>query len=537
MAQSDYPFGEERKTFLQRFRSWSNRYVTTDPERLVSSGRLTCSLFAALAIYLDPTQPTRSVDEVYRVLWCYVAFSLLLAIFPSRRPPGHSFHLLTHGVDVLMLATVVYLTGELDSPFFPLVPFLLLATTMRWGMRGAVLGALAMEIMMIAVGWQDLADGDSELNLVIMRSGYFLVAAVMLGYFGAYRSRSGQRFAQLASWAAAPVTIDNEVWQRDVMDQASRLLGARRLILVWKDSEQAGAHIVMSGPEGLRRADVPALAGINGRNDSSAIDMVAGITGWTIPDYRDCCSAPFSGMRNAGRLYVLDAQYRHEDASSLAEITALRIGHELDRLSLTLAIADSARNEERVRLARDLHDSVLQDLTAARLKLKAAAVGVPDSVGQSLQAVGDMMVTQQKRIRMFVEGSRNLTTIRPLSSSLSQNVNDLCDQWGCEIGLTVTPSDMEAPPAIHRELSQLLSEATANAVRHGGATRLNVKLSRVGHGLSLSIADNGCGMMIEDGEETPWPRSLHARVEDMDGSLAITRYAPGLAMLIEVPLP
>ncbi|WP_325415453.1 hypothetical protein, partial [Sphingobium sp.] len=159
--------------------------LAADPEWLISWGRLIAVMFAAMAIYLDPTRPARSLSEVHIVLAIYLLFSLCMALGLIRRPLSHPTHLIAHGTDVLALTILVYLTDELASPFFPFVPFILLATTMRWGMPGAVLGALVMEAMMITVGWRDLTDGDSELNLVIMRSAYFLVAAAMLGYFGA----------------------------------------------------------------------------------------------------------------------------------------------------------------------------------------------------------------------------------------------------------------------------------------------------------------------------------------------------------------
>src|SRR3546814_8353267 len=71
---------------------------------------------------------------------------------------------------------------------------------MRWGLGGAILGAVVLETVLFAVGLPDLQDGESELNIFVTRSAYFAVAATMLGYFGAYRERSRQRLAQLADW-------------------------------------------------------------------------------------------------------------------------------------------------------------------------------------------------------------------------------------------------------------------------------------------------------------------------------------------------
>lgn len=526
--------------------------IDPDPERLIATGRLIAALFAALAIYLDPTRPARSLGEAHFVLGAYIAFSLWLALGTRQYGLSSRIHLFSHGVDVLALALLVYFTDELASPFFPFLPFLLLATTLRWGMRGAVLGALVMEVLLFAVGWQDLRDGESELNLLIMRSAYFLIAAVMLGYFGATRARSSHRFAQLAAWSFAPATADRNAWLREMMDHASRLLGVERLLLLWQDQKGAGGMLVLRGPDGLRLCDIEDPFFWQARAASLTQDemprkaqlaelgAIATAAGWRelMTPMGNLRSAPFNGA-SRGRLFVLNARERNEDAGPLTKITAERIGHELERWSLVRAIADNARDQERVRLARDLHDSVLQDLTAASLKLKTVGLMVPECARESLNSVSRMMTEQQRKIRLFVESSRKLEVAPPplLSCSLSQSVNDLCDQWGCEILLSLDPPDLETPGSVSRELTQLLCEATANAVRHGGATRLTVELRRQQDGVQMVITDNGCGITIPSTGSPPSPRSLQARIRDLDGSLAITRYNPGLALTIEVPCP
>jgi signal transduction histidine kinase len=374
----------------------------------------------------------------------------------------------------------------------------------------------------------------------------------MLGYFGAYRARSRHRFATLAAWPPAPASGNEPALLHDLLDHASQVLGTSRLLLIWRDRQSPDGKLVLFGPAGLACAGPldpqfwQARAVSLSHNDlppkveRTEIAAIASATAWRelSADLHDLRSASFSGARFIGRLYVLDSHYSHEDAAALEQITALRIGQELERFALTKAMADTARDQERVRLARDLHDGVLQNLTAATLKLRAAAATVPHEARQSLQSVSELMIEQQRSIRLFVEESRTMDvpTVHHRSPSLSQKVSELSNRWDCDIDLKITPPDMELPLPVLRELTRLLSEATANAVRHGGATRLNVELCRVGHGLNLTIADNGCGITAS-GDNPPWPRSLHARVEDLEGNLAITRYAPGLALRIEVPLP
>ncbi|HEX7872332.1 MAG TPA: histidine kinase [Sphingobium sp.] len=528
---------------FSRARGWfGGRPLGIDPEWLICTGRLLAALFAALAIYLDPTRPARSLEDAHYVLGAYVVFSLIVTVFPPSKALASPIHLISHAIDILALGMLVYLTDELSSPFFPFLPFILLATTLRWGMRGAVIGAVVMQMILITIGWQDLSDGESELNILIMRSVYFVVAAAMLGYFGAYRERNSRRLAQLASWSFVPETTDRQTWLRDMLDHAADVLGAQRMVLVWKDREGRSTMAALRSGEKFQLVDLPDQAPWPDRPQSCAA-AVQEILRWIdrtdiLLDTDQPRCAPLTSARFTGCLYVIDALYRQEDMEPLAGIIALRIGHELERLALVQTIAGQARDQERVRLARDLHDSVLQDLAAGALRLKAIGSRLPPAAQESLRDITLVMAQQQRRIRLFVESTGAEAEAPgdvPLST-LAERIEDLEQQWGCAIALRISPADRTAPPAIVRELSQLLSEAVANAARHGEATALDVRLNEEEGMLRIAISDNGSGMTSPQEAPGCLPRSLSARVAMLNGHIAITRFSPGLALAIEVPL-
>src|SRR3546814_12154990 len=70
-----------------------------DPEWLIGVGRLVTSLFAVVAMHLDPTQPAAFRHESKVIIGLYVAFSLLMVLFPLRRPLDSKIHLAVHSVD------------------------------------------------------------------------------------------------------------------------------------------------------------------------------------------------------------------------------------------------------------------------------------------------------------------------------------------------------------------------------------------------------------------------------------------------------
>src|SRR3546814_6277700 len=82
---------------------------------------------------------------------------------------------------------------------------------------------------------------------------------------------------------------------------------------------------------------------------------------------RYACSGAFSSIRYRGKAFVIHPSCQLYESVSLTGIIAARLGSELERLALMQPPAVTARAQERLRLARDLHDSILQDLTHAHL--------------------------------------------------------------------------------------------------------------------------------------------------------------------------
>ncbi|HEY9578970.1 MAG TPA: histidine kinase [Rhizorhapis sp.] len=528
--------------------------LACDPEWLIGVGRLVTSLFAVVAMHLDPTQPAAFRHESKVIIGLYVAFSLLMVLFPLRRPLDSKIHLAVHSVDIAVLGCLAVLTDELASPFFSFLPFVLLVTTMRWGLGGAILGAVVLETVLFAVGLPDLQDGESELNIFVTRSAYFAVAATMLGYFGAYRERSRQRLAQLADWPFDAIAGNRQHWLGSLFQHAADVLGEPRLLVLWRDQEEPSGSVAYWSKGELKLVDVSDKAfwlqhdpeGPHGQDrilpgapDDKLFSIFRSLPELAIRppmSVRYACSGAFSSIRYRGKVFVINPSCQLDESVSLTGIIAARLGSELERLALMQQAAETARSQERVRLARDLHDSILQDLTAANLKLKMIANTAPDDVKLQLGSVNMLVFDQQRRIRKFVEDRRSSEGDfkKTLSPELSHFVAFLRKEWDCQIDLVLDPPDMEVPCWIVHEISQIISEATANAVRHGGATHVCVTLTRSRGELEFCISDNGSGMQKAGSPRRP--QSLTARVADLGGRLTIRRFAPGLDLRIDLPL-
>ena len=92
------------------------------------------------------------------------------------------------------------------------------------------------------------------------------------------------------------------------------------------------------------------------------------------------------------------------------------------------------------------------------------------------------------------------------------------------------------PIRLQLDLQQLLREAVANAVRHGGAKRIDVGLE-VGSGqVQLSVADDGSGFANSKGGPAAEPWSLKERVERANGSMQLVSAPGSTNILISLPL-
>lgn len=531
-----------------------NVLLITDTNRLISYGRLVTAVFAVIAIYLDPTQPVRYRTEAQDVLAVYLVLAILLVALPIRRPVDSLVHFAVHALDTAILGWLAFLTNELTSPFFSFLPFTLLAMTVRWGFTGAMVGAVMLEVVLFTIGIPDILDGESELNVLIIRTVYFIVCAVMLGYFGAYRESSRERLTRLASWPMDAGVGDRRGWLAELCGHSGAVTGCDSLILIWREQDEPTGFIAYWRREGLRLLPLDpatyrsvfaeAQLDFMDRTRASLLDSeeMAGLNhvldALDLPRPRShdyAVRSGFSGLRFRGAMIVVDPDGRPEDALALTEIIAARTGSELEHVELVARRADSARAEERTRLGQDLHDSVLQDLTATSLKLRTLAAREPE-MAQDLRAIEELVTEQQRRIRRFVEKQRDVDADQPtdMVADLRRQADLLQKTWGVTVAFDWHGRSTQLPRNLVQEVIALFSEATANAVRHGAATRVALEARRVGSALELGVADNGRGLgAAANGRGSV---SLRSRAMQLGGSIAVDDSADGLRVTMVIPL-
>src|SRR4051812_7214713 len=153
-----------------------------------------------------------------------------------------------------------------------------------------------------------------------------------------------------------------------------------------------------------------------------------------------------------------------------------------------------AQEEERRRLARDLHDEVNQALTAMLLRLEALSQDAPperaDEVAELKRLAGEAM---EELLSLARQLRPTALDDHGLAAAIEAQLGRFAAQTGVETQMNVDGNPAELDEDIQTAVYRIAQEALTNAGRHAGAKRVEVELAVAGPGADLRISDDGIG--------------------------------------------
>lgn len=228
-------------------------------------------------------------------------------------------------------------------------------------------------------------------------------------------------------------------------------------------------------------------------------------------------------------------------ALALWSLHRLRMAQQAARANLRLEL----QAVERQRIARELHDTLLQGFIGVGLKLEAIATGLPESlspVRDQLRKVldqSDQYLTEARHSVMELR-SASLDRSDDLSHALVGASKRLTDGTGIQLVNSVDGSPLKLPAQLESNLLRIGEEAVSNAVRHARPTRVELTLKFGRKELSLRIRDNGSGFDPHGPAATKAGHfglvGMHERVKGLGGRLIVTSQ-PGKGTEIVVTVP
>ncbi|HEL1587197.1 TPA: sensor histidine kinase [Streptococcus suis] len=195
---------------------------------------------------------------------------------------------------------------------------------------------------------------------------------------------------------------------------------------------------------------------------------------------------------------------------------------------------------ERKRIARELHDTVSQELFASSMILSGIAGNLTSIDAATLQtqllSVKEMLESAQKDLRILLLHLRpSELDGRNLVDGFELILREVEDKSSIQVHFQHQVDQL--PKAIEDHLFRIAQEIISNALRHAKAQHLDVFLIQKEAELQLKITDDGIGMQVEQEEEVSYGlKNIQERVEDMAGTIKI-RTAPQKGVSIDIRIP
>ncbi|MBY5035418.1 sensor histidine kinase [Streptococcus gallolyticus] len=257
---------------------------------------------------------------------------------------------------------------------------------------------------------------------------------------------------------------------------------------------------------------------------------------------------------------ITATQLMRQKLRSILQNKSIRTASEEDQLLLDLS--DKVRNltkqvqlidnqdlvkreeiveSERKRIARDLHDTVSQELFATSMILSGLSSNVAqlptETVAQQLLTVKDLIESAQKDLRILLLHLRpSELADKNLVEGFEVILKEVSDKSAIEVNFYHEIE--EIPKLIEEHLFRIGQEIISNTLRHAKAKHLDVYLVQHETEVQLKMTDDGVGFEQSDEKDMSYGlQNIQDRVEDMAGTVKI-RTAPqkGVAIDIRIPL-
>jgi signal transduction histidine kinase/streptogramin lyase len=243
---------------------------------------------------------------------------------------------------------------------------------------------------------------------------------------------------------------------------------------------------------------------------------------------------------------LLALQLERERALEKLRCSELELSEAAQGLRRLATRLESAKEEERQHISRELHDELGQTLTAAKISLQLARREIGEDAPvqrlESAVAMMDSMIGQVRTISLNLRPP--LLDEAGLVPALTHELEQASQHTGIPIELAVSDHFPQLPSELETVVFRVSQEAISNSLRHSGASRIEVTLAATGDELSVAVEDDGCGFDVDE-VRTRAMRGEHLGLLGLDerviavGGTARLESTPGRGtrLSVRIPLP
>lgn len=575
-------------------------------ERSLAVARAALAVSSLVALQFYPSESFPAPTLVFGLVLLYAAHAIALLVLLVRwNTVPRSFSWTVQAADILWPCLIGIFTNGPITPFFLYFIFALLAAAFRWGMREALLAMVAAIAVLTSESfalkharvnhswltrawvthtWFAAPNGAALDAAFTMRIVYLIIFGLLIGYLvEAEKRRRVEASSIFQITSKARVDAGLKTTLQAVLTELLKLFRSRELLLLTREAGAGG--VTLWRVETLARKEL----GFSSRRLDEAQAQIylfelpaqSEGTGWlagkpvsaitidregnrlreaecTLPP-GFLAAHPFDRLLTSSILFAPDLSCRiflFEPLAGGRVATQLRFLRDLTNrvapaiynVYLLRRLRARAAAAARARVARDLHDGVVQSLHALAFRLYALRTGKKMDETERKQELLDLQELVQKEAASLRGMIQQLQPVE-LGGHLVDFLAGMIERYRYDTGIAAKfvceLSDGTLPPATSREIVSIVQEALANVLKHSGAENVLVHLSaREGHWL-LTIEDDGRGFefsgrlsQLELERIRRGPMIIKQRVRAIGAELTVeSRPGQGARLEIRVPQP
>lgn len=549
-------------------------------EWLIAISRVLLASGALFAMAISPANAPAGLTQAYALGWYLVYSLLVLALVWTPVRFARGWGLAQHGFDLAAFSLFSFYTDAVSSPFFVYFTFLVICGTLRWRVPGAVWTALLTALIYAASSTYAsfvLQLRPFAFDSFVIRIVHLSVVAALVGYLGEHHYRFQREIGSLVGW---PRRVPREPRElvTELVAECSEVLEAPRVLIVWEDPDEGSINVACGAgtdvsvavePEGTFGSFVVSALDRRPFQTIDAADDRAMTVHWSAGSFRQRAGRPIhptlqtrfaigraqswslDGELIRGRLFALDKGQMRLDELIFGDVVSRLVVSRLDSLYLLRRLGRSAALEERLRLARDIHDSLLQTAAGSALQLLAARRLLdkdPEAARQRLEEVQNQIEHGELEMRTFI---RRLRPIAPDAREAPVGLNERLlelrrrveRQWEISVRLHVPDDTASWPDGLVDGVYRIVQEGVLNAARHADPSLITVDLTLEGERVKVQISDDGRGFPFRGTYDldtlnamNQGPLTIKERVAELQGALELRSSETGTELSIALPL-
>jgi PAS domain S-box-containing protein len=332
----------------------------------------------------------------------------------------------------------------------------------------------------------------------------------------------------------AVIELDKDLFIKRWSKRAEEIFG-------WNASEALGKNVHDDDFPIIYKEDIPAVDTINEQLSKGAVDRNLSLNRNYTKDGRVIYSEWYNSVLRdeQGNVITILSLVHNVTERKKTEETLNHSYQEIRRLTAHL---QNVREEERIVIAREIHDELGQQLTVLKMEVKGLNKKMDqanEEVKYKIAEVIDLLDTMEKSVgRISSELRPSLLYNLGLGAAIEWHLKEFEKRWGSKTIFKELSEDLELADPVKNGLFRIFQESLTNISRHANAKEITVSLELKDKHVILSIEDDGLGFKLEDinTKKTFGIVGMRERTQVMGGTYGISSMpGKGTTVIVSVP--